>query len=90
MTVDTSFGIMLGLIFGIGITILVVSLLRPIRQEPPNTSHEHVWDPWEKFEVEELTEPGKIWGAKIGRIVTQQRTCLACGYTDYQRETYTN
>ena len=49
---------------------------------------EHVWAQWEFVDTSVLHNKERT-GA-VGRIYTQKRDCLVCGYTQMHRKTLTN
>lgn len=49
---------------------------------------EHVWAQWEFVDTSILYNKDNT--AAIGRIYTQKRDCLVCGYTQMHRKTLTN
>lgn len=75
----------------LGITIIAISgtakkIAPPRPGKPDDSSHEHVWGPWEQHPTIKITERG----ATVARVYIQERQCLGCGFVDYHREKFYN
>lgn len=84
-------GFVLAFAGGGGLAMFATSYMRtPRRAEPdPPTDCAHLWDGWTDPKYEPL------WGqaddgssAIIGTLLTQQRTCITCGYIEYRQESF--
>lgn len=49
-------------------------------------THEHVWDQWTTPRMEPIYEDD----GQVGVLVSQHRTCMACGWIDYRRDSHFN
>lgn len=78
----------------LAITIFVAALTSIVSyiflnpRKSKESEHKHFFEPWSELLVEQMVDEED--GLSVGRIVSQHRACIECGFTEYRRDAYRN
>lgn len=78
------------LIIGISIGMVISTVIHIFAKprKPKEPAHKHFFEPWSELLIEKMVDEKD--GFPIGRILSQYRTCIECGFTVYRRDVYEN
>lgn len=76
--------IFFGFIAGMVVANLIHIFTRSHKKPP---AHTHFFEPWSEPLIENLKDDD---GDLVGRVFSQQRTCIECGFSEYRRESFSN
>lgn len=78
--------LVIGISIGMVISTVIYIFAKP--RKPKEPTHKHFFEPWSELLIQKMVDEED--GLARGRIVSQHRTCIECGFTEYRRDVYDN